>query len=218
MADLPYRLVTVDIDGTLTSVHGWAYIAERLGRRRAYDRTQAEFSAGRIGEDEHLRNLLAIAEGASRRELTRILAETPRARGIREGVQRLHGLGSHVALLTHNPSYVCDWYRAEFGIDAADGLLGSPRFRAGRVGPAGEVRADKLAGLGRLTARFGVGPRDVAHIGDGSADASVFPLVGLGVAFGTQSASIRAAADATVEGRDFRRVVELLERRPPARS
>ncbi|HKV89945.1 MAG TPA: HAD family hydrolase [Thermoplasmata archaeon] len=218
MAPFPYGLVTVDIDGTLTQGHGWSYLAERLGRPREYERTQEAFTSGAIGEDEHLANLLALAEGASRREVARILSETPRVAGIREAVQRLHGLGAHVALLTHNPSYICDWYRARFNIDASDGLLGSPRFRAGRVGAPGTVRADKLGGLERLATRFGVPPTRIAHVGDGAADASVFPLVGLGVAFGTQSLAVRAAADVVVEGRDLRRVVAALERSPPARG
>jgi phosphoserine phosphatase len=217
MAAFPYRLVTVDIDGTLTAGHGWRYLAERLGQRREYEATQLEFVAGRVGEDEHLRNLLRMAEGAPRRAMVRILEETPRVAGIAEGVRRLHALSAHVALLTHNPRYVTDWYRAEFGFDAADGLTGSPQFRAGLVASASEVKADKVGGFRRLSERFGVARGGAAHVGDGAADAQVFPFVGLGVAFGAASPAVRTAADVTVLGRDFRRVVQALERHRPAR-
>ncbi|MCI4356892.1 MAG: haloacid dehalogenase-like hydrolase [Thermoplasmata archaeon] len=218
MAGWPYRLVTTDLDGTLTAGHGWGFLAERLGRRRQFEDTQREFMAGRIGEDEHLRNLLAIAEGASRREVLRILAETPRVAGIPEGIRRIHERGAHVALLTHNPAYVTGWYERQFGFDAADGIAGSPQFRAGLVGPARAVRADKTAALARLCHKFGVSPREVAHVGDGRADAAIFPLVGLGVAFGARDPLVRKAADLTVDGSDFRRVVDALERHPPTRG
>jgi HAD superfamily phosphoserine phosphatase-like hydrolase len=218
MGDLRYRLITTDLDGTLTAGHGWGFLAERLGRRRQFDDTQREFVSGRIGEDEHLRNLLSIAEGAPRSVVRRVLADTPRVGGIHEGIRRIHEAGAKVALLTHNPAYVSDWYLRKFGFDAADGIAESPKFRGGLVGTGRDARADKPAAMARLRSRFGVSLQEVAHVGDGRADAAIFPLVGLGVAFGARDPIVRKAADVTVEGRDFRRVVDALERHPPARN
>lgn len=217
MEPFPYRLVTVDIDGTLTLAHGWALLARRLGRTAEYDQTQKRFQSGAIGEDEHLRNLIAISEGVSEAQLATLLEETPRVAGIAPGVERLHELGAKVALLTHNPGFVTDWYVQEFRMDGADGLSGGPMVSAGVVGKAGRVRSDKLGGLDRLCARFGVGRREVAHVGDGRADALVFPLVALGVAFGSLLPDVRAAADVVVGVPEFREVVRVLERTPPAR-
>ena len=218
MAGFPFRLVTTDLDGTLTAGHGWGFLAERLGQRRQFDETQQRFASGGIGEDEHLRNLLAIAEGAPRRVVLRVLADTPRVAGIHEGIRRIHEAGAKIALLTHNPAYVSGWYERKFGFDAADGIAESPKFRAGLVGPNGDARADKPAALARLRTKFGVAPTEVAHVGDGRADAAIFPMVGLGVAFGARDPLVRKAADVTVEGRDFQRVVDALERHPPVRS
>jgi phosphoserine phosphatase len=215
--DFPYRLVTVDIDGTLTLVHGWEVIATELGRSEAYDRTERLYRAGEIGEDEHLRNLLALAEGVSTSKLGRILTETPRVGGIAEAVERLHELGSRVALLTHNPPYVTDWYARTFGFDAADGLTAPPGWADGQVGLPVGTRADKLGGLDRLCRRFSVPRGRVAHVGDGIADAAIFPLVGFGVAFRSRLPEVRAAADAVLDSPDLPPVVELLRRSRPVR-
>jgi phosphoserine phosphatase len=218
MPTFPYRLVTVDIDGTLTAGHGWRYLAERRGRLPAYYQTQSDFTAGRSDENVHLRHLLDLASGASRRELDDIVRHTPRVPGIRSGVARLHASGAKVALLTHNPAYICDWYREAFGFDASDGIRFAPKFHAGLAQPPDDrVVVDKIGGARRLAARFGVRLGQVAHVGDGVADAEAFPTVGLGVAFGATEAKVRAAADLIVKDRDFRAVVAALSRTPPAR-
>ena len=56
-----WRLVTVDIDGTLTRVHGWREIARAFGRDAEYELSNRRFFAREIGEDEHLEDLLRIA-------------------------------------------------------------------------------------------------------------------------------------------------------------
>ncbi|MCI4330118.1 MAG: HAD hydrolase family protein [Thermoplasmata archaeon] len=217
MPAFPYRLVCVDIDGTLTRGHGWVTLAERFGRSEAYARTQVAYRSGAIDEDTHLYNLMALAEGSQLTEVETILEATPKVSGIGEGVRRLHSLGAHVALLSHNPSYVTDWYARRFGMDAADGVAGSPTVVNGVIGRAARPRSDKVGGLDRLCARFDVTRHEAVHVGDGRADAQVFPLVGLGIAFGTQLPDVRAAADVSVDVPDFLEVVRVLETTPPAR-
>ncbi len=58
-----WDLVTVDIDGTLTTIHGWKVLAAAFGRRADFDQTQRRFFAHEIGEDEHLADMLAVAQG-----------------------------------------------------------------------------------------------------------------------------------------------------------
>jgi len=59
----PWRLVTFDIDGTLTPVHGWKGIAVAFGHLAEFEETTRQFRAHEIGEDRHLTNLLNIATG-----------------------------------------------------------------------------------------------------------------------------------------------------------
>jgi phosphoserine phosphatase len=134
--------------------------------------------------------------------------------GIAEGVAELHALGSRVALLTHNPSYVVDYYRRTFGFDDAEGVR-AQTTEAGRIGPPRGVRADKPGGLGALLARAGVEPRAVAHVGDGWSDAEVFRLVGGGIALNSSLADVNQAADRVVRTGDFRDVIRALRTLSP---
>jgi phosphoserine phosphatase len=216
MARGPWRMVTVDIDGTLTLVHGWRVIAEAFGRVERYERTMARIRAREAGEDETISQLLSIAEGHTVAEVRAALEATPRLSGIPEGVRRLHQEGMIVALLTHNPPYVTDWYRTFGGFDDAAGIRGV-QATLPRIGPSVGVGADKPGGLAALLARHEVDPKTVVHVGDARPDAAIFPLVGSGVALNAKSWTVRESADLAIETTDFGEVVTALLRLP-ARS
>ena len=203
MSGTPWRLLTIDIDGTLTTVHGWRVLAERRGRRAEYERSNRRFFSHEIGEDEHLHDLLEMAVGMPLGEVADVLESTPKLTGIGEAVEGLHARGMRVALLTHNPSYVCAWYRDRFGFDEFEGTRGAD-VEDGHVGEVGQVHADKPAGLERLTRRLGVRPSETVHVGDGWADAALFPSVGAGVALNSRLPEVRAAADRALDTTDLR--------------
>ncbi len=213
MEGFPWRLVTVDIDGTLTRGHGWLDIARAFGRQDDYSRSNRRLRAREIGEDEHLTDLLDIATGRTVEEVDRILDQTPRLDGIREALGELHRLGTRVALLTHNPDYVIDYYQREFGFDDGEGVI-VPRDGAGRLAPPGSVRADKITGLHRLIARASTEPAHTAHIGDGWADVPVFREVGAGIALNSTLDEVNRAADRVLRTTDFREVIAALHGLP----
>ncbi|MHB1931688.1 MAG: HAD family hydrolase [Thermoplasmata archaeon] len=211
---LPWRLITVDIDGTLTRGHGWQYIADGLGRRREFDAVMAEFRRGGVSEDRHLERLLALAEGHMVEEVLALVASTPRVSGIRETNDRLHGWGIRVALLSHNPPYVGRWYAETFGFDGFAVMPGAHDAPGPLTAPVG-VRADKPGGLRQLTEQFQISPRRVLHVGDGEADAALFPRVGGGVAFNSREAGVRAAADMVVDADDWSAILPVVRRLRP---
>lgn len=209
MGRYPFRLVTFDLDGTLTREHGWLAIARATGRVAEYEQSHRAFLAGTRGEEGHLDDLLALAVGRRVDEVEAILAATPKIGGLPETVRALHADGVRLALLTHNPDYVCRWYARTFGFEDFEGTVGE-RVRDGRVVDAGPAHPDKVAGLLRLRDRAGVPARAIAHIGDGRADAAVFPHVGFGLAFRAARAEVRRAADAVVGGDDLAAVLPVL--------
>jgi phosphoserine phosphatase len=210
-------MVTVDIDGTLTLLHGWRVIAERFDRVPLYERTMARIRAGEATEDVTIAHLLSIAEGHSVADVVAALQVTPRLSGIPEGVGRLHAEGMVVALLTHNPPYVTDWYRQFAGFDDAAGMRG---FQATSplIGSSVGVGADKPGGLAALLARHEIDPSAVVHAGDARPDAAIFPLVGGGIALNATSRTVRAAADLAIDTTDFGEVVEAVLRLPARRE
>jgi phosphoserine phosphatase len=216
-----FRLVTFDIDGTLTTVHGWQRLADRVGRRPDYEATQARFHRHEIGEDEHLSNLLRLADGLRVLEVEAILESTPRIDGIADAVRAWHARGTRVALLSHNPDYVCAWYARTFGFDGFAGTT-VPSPVDGRLYLPAPVRANKLEGLDELLRRWSLRPGDVAHVGDGWADAALFPRVGAGIALNSRFPEVEAAADLVVRARSLRDLPDRLEGlvprpRPPGR-
>lgn len=214
MGDFPWRLVTVDIDGTLTVVHGWQEIAAAFGRRPEYERTRRRFLAREIGEEAHLLDLLDLATGHTVDEVLAVVARTPTLDHIAAGVEELHRRGALVALLTHNPPYVSGYYRRTFGFDEDEGSP-DPPIMNGVLGHPRSARADKLAGLRVLLGRAGVPRASVAHVGDGWSDAEVFPYVGGGVALNSPFPEVNRAADLQVKTRDFSELVSRLGRMTP---
>jgi phosphoserine phosphatase len=214
MESVRWPLVTVDLDGTLTRRHGWETIADRLGRRPLFDRANERYLAGAAGEDQHLFELLSIATGAKLTDVVAALAATPHLDGIEDGIGRLHAAGRRIALLTHNPSYVVDWYVARFGFDDAEGTR-SQVIVDGVVAPPGPTHAGKVDGLHALAERAGVGLDQVVHVGDGAVDAALFPLVGGGIALNAARPDVERAADVALRTGDFRDVVAATERLRP---
>ena len=210
MEPFPWRLVTVDIDGTLTREHGWRRIAAGFGRLPDWERTNRRFFAHEIGEDEHIAHLLDLAYGHSVEEVLALVAATPMLSGIEEGVSALHERGARVALLTHNPEYVGGWYQKRFGFDDFEGTSGQEEF-AGILGHPRGIRVDKLAGLERLLLRAGATARGTVHVGDGWSDAAVFPRVGGGIALNTALPDVARAADRSLSTDDFGDVVLAIE-------
>lgn len=209
-----WKLVTFDIDGTLTTVHGWRVLAEAAGRLPEYDRTNRAYLDQQIGEDEHLTDLLRLADGLQIPEVERILAGTPKVGGIREAVARWHVAGSRVAILSHNPDYVCAWYVREFGFDAFAGTTVPAPGSSGLRLPEG-VRANKISGLRDLLARWRFRGIEVAHVGDGWADAALFPYVGAGVALNSRLPEVERQAELAVHLSDIRELPPQVDALPP---
>ena len=210
----PWRLVTVDIDGTLTRVHGWKEIASTFHALAAFESTNRRFAAHEIGEDAHLANLLDIATGHSVGEVEAVLERTPKLEGIAAGIAAMRERGARVALLTHNPTYVADWYRRTFGFDDSEAVA-AQTLDHGQIGPPTRLHADKRVGFRALLSRAGVSTTLGVHIGDGWSDVEVFRIAGGGVALNSGSAEVNRAADLALATNDFRDVVEALARLAP---
>ena len=128
--------------------------------------------------------------------------------GSRRAVASLRGQGACVALLTHNPPYVCEWYLRRFGFDDFEGTPGQSASE-GRIQAPRGIHADKPAGLRRLLTRQGVPPRRAVHVGDQLTDAALFPLIGGGVSLNSDDPTMERKADRTLHTLDLREVAQL---------
>lgn len=194
-------VLTVDIDGTLTMGHGWFYIAEMLGRGKEYRSTTASYRNDSIDEGEHLQNLLNIAEGCTLGEMSHMLSSVPRLDRIGEGVAMLRKRGLAVALLTHNPWYICEWYMRQYGFDLYSGT--EQEVSEGRITRASGAEPDKKGGLMKICRQVGVSCRRAVHAGDSISDARVFEIAGAGISVNAGDIRVRKRANAVLNTDDF---------------
>ena len=204
----PIHLVCFDIDGTIAVGHGWRTVARHRGLQDRFDWAQEEFSAGRATEDVHLARLLNFARGLELSEMEHILATTRHLPHLQEAVDSLHADGKKVALLTHNPGYVCRWYASHYGFDLWAGV--EQEVRAGRIQGVRRVHVDKVEGLRLVLGSTGARAIETANLGDGLADALVFPHVATGIALNSRISLVRNAADLVADVEDARRLLPLL--------
>lgn len=196
------RLVCFDVDGTLTLGHGWERVAAHRGRLEEFEEAQARFRLGLATEGEHLTRLLNLATGLPWAEMEQVLASIRKLAHLRNTVATLHRQGALVALLTHNPDYVCRWYSDRYGFDLWAGV--SQPIRAGRIQRVRRLTVDKREGLRLLLEATNLPAREAAHVGDGRADALVFPHVGTGIALNSLLPEVERAADVVVRTEDAR--------------
>lgn len=199
------RLVSFDIDGTLTLGHGWFYIASELGRLDRFMSSSDAFGRGDIGEDEHLANLLNIAAGVRSERVVHALKRTQRIDNIGDGLERLKRAGLRTYLLTHNPSYVCRWYVKEFGFDGYRGA--AQQVRNGKICRT-TGRADKVECMRLICNKERVSPEALVHVGDGESDASVFKLAGHGIAVNSRSRVAIRASTISLNTTDMNEIVD----------
>ena len=207
-------MVTFDLDGTLTRVHGWSVIARAVHREPEYLESNRRFLAREIDEDRHLKDFLQLAEGLRVTDIESLLASTPVIDGIAPTLERLRSIGIRSALLTHNPGYVCAWYQRRYGFDDWEGTLGTV-IQDGRIVDAGPAHADKVGGLGRLVGRSGISPSLTVHVGDGWADAAIFPRVGGGISFNSRLPEVDRAADEVVRSDSLSAIIAIVLRMTP---
>jgi phosphoserine phosphatase len=212
MPGFPFGLVAIDIDGTLTIESGWRWYAERLGRLDEYEAADAAYRSGKVSENVHLRSLLALVAGTPITRFEEWMEATPKLSGITETVDQIREWGAIPVLLSHNPGYVSEWYARRFGFDDWDGTSDRPQPEVveGAIGPPGEIVADKPGGLARLLARHPTRPSRAAHVGDGLADAAIFPRVGFGIALNSSLPEVIQSADISLDLSDLRGILESL--------
>ena len=216
MSGPPFGLVTFDLDGTLARGHGWRFLASALGRSSEFNRSEAQFLSGEIGEEAHLVNLLSILRGVEPSRLGPLLEATPKYEGIGPAVRTLRSRGLRTALLTHNPDPVVAWYRERFGFDDGAGCGAVPMDGPVFARPS-TARADKVEGLLQLLARAGLSRAQTIHLGDGRADAAIFRIVGYGIATNSTRPEVLRAADADLGYRDLQEALPVIESARPRR-
>ncbi|HTP54638.1 MAG TPA: HAD-IB family phosphatase [Thermoplasmata archaeon] len=215
------RFVALDMDGTLVDVaSSWAAVHEHFGEHNAEGLRR--FLANEIDDEEFIRTDIVIwrrhAPQLTVFDLERILGTVPLMPGAKALIDGLHRRGVRTAIVSGGIDLLARRIARELGIDVA--LANGFRVTAhGQLTGEGIVRVpihDKEGVLAALQAQLGFRPEETASVGNSEIDVGLFRRSRVGIAFLPEDEAVRRGASAVVAERDLAKVLDVLERFPPA--
>lgn len=210
----PIALV-MDVDSTLIQDEVIELIAEHAGTREEVQRVTEAAMRGELDFAGSLHARVATLAGLPEEVLESVRAAVRLSPGARTLVTTLVETGHVVGLVSGGFLEVVAPLAEELGIETvrANSLEIVDGHLTGKV--LGEVvdRAAKADFLTRLAASSGVEEDRTVAVGDGANDLDMMATAQLGIAFCAKPA-VREQADAAVDERDLRRVLDLLEITP----
>jgi len=209
------------MDGTLVDVaSSWAAVHEHFGEHNAEGLRR--FLANEIDDEEFIRTDIVIwrrhAPQLTVFDLERILGTVPLMPGAKALIDGLHRRGVRTAIVSGGIDLLARRIARELGIDVA--LANGFRVTAhGQLTGEGIVRVpihDKEGVLAALQAQLGFRPEETASVGNSEIDVGLFRRSRVGIAFLPEDEAVRRGASAVVAERDLAKVLDVLERFPPA--
>jgi len=208
-------LVVFDMDGVLADAESsWVYVHRRFGVNN--DHSLRAYLKGEIDDLEFIRrdvNLWMDKEpGVTAGDIARVLDDVPLMPGAAETVRDLRGRGMKTAIVSAGIDLLGARITDELGIDMcfANGLETSADGRLTGHGILRVKLMDKGDAVTEAAKAMGVDRSEVVSIGNSRYDISMFERSGTSIAFCPADDEVRARADAVVEEKDLRRVLELI--------
>jgi phosphoserine phosphatase len=208
-----YRLVTLDLDGTLTRERSiWEYIHKRLGKWYGFaEDYQNQFLAGKISYEEFCERDAQVWKGMKVEELLEIVKKVPFHPGANELVHYLKKKGLKLSLVSSGLSLLSDWVHRTYGFDysVSNDLLHENGLLIGGV----KIRVyyDKKAEwVKRILKQFRVKPEEAIAIGDSKGDIDMFQMVGFSVAFNSSSFDLEKIANVCVPSQNLADIIPML--------
>jgi phosphoserine phosphatase len=208
-----YRLVTLDLDGTLTQERSiWEYIHKRLGKWFGFaEDYQNQFLAGKISYEEFCERDAQVWKGMKVEELLEIVKTVPFHPGANELIHHLKQKGLKLSLVSSGLSLLSDWVHQKYGFDysVSNDLLHENGLLIGGV----KIRVyyDKKAEwVKRILKQFRVKPEEAIAIGDSKGDIDMFQMVGFSVAFNSSCFDLEKIANVCVPSQNLADIIPRL--------
>ncbi len=201
------KLIAFDMEGCLTADPTvWEIMHRKWGTWETHGAPYWEsYKAGEFEYDEFARLDVGTWQGAPRQLLEESVMEVPLMKGCRELMNDLVERGIQLALISNGLACLAERCREELGFDHVFANVAETN------GPhlSGDLDiqvpfAAKGEILEELTTKLGLGPREVAAVGDGPADAAMFRVAGTGVAFRPSHPDVAGHATEVVDEPDLR--------------
>jgi len=198
-----YDLISIDLDGTITSVITEEFVLKKLApdRLEEYLRLDKELMENYDRFEELTKKQFELLIGLEVDVVKEVIRSAPLTKNIVEAVKEMKEDGFKVIILTDNIDVFCEAIMETIPFDNA---ISSQTIR----------RNNKIVGLGKLNLRKEEGLKEFVkkekidlsrciHIGDWRNDIPVFNIVGLSIAFCPKDPEVIRHAALTFNIDDF---------------
>lgn len=210
------KLAAFDMDGVLVDiVSSWVHVHRQFDVNN--DHSLFAYLRGEIDDREFIRRDIALWKEAdpdvTSDRIRGMLDSAPIMEGAADLMAELRRRGFRTAIVSAGIDLLSERVAAELGMDLqfANGLCADA---AGRLTGEGVFRV-RLMEKGRTVAEaarmLGAGPEDIVSVGNSRYDVSMFESSALGIAFCPEDELVRERADAVVDEKDLRRVLDHLD-------
>ena len=212
------RLVAFDMDGVLVdSISSWVHVHRHFNVSN--DSSLERYLRGEIDDLDFIRSDIRLwtskEPGITAKRIGELLSDVPLMPGAKQSIAGLRELGFKTAIVSAGIDILSKRVAKELGMDLelANGLA---LDGDGRLSGEGILRVrlmdkgDAVTMAGNLT---GASKKDIISIGNSRYDVSMFERSGFGIAFCPSDDEVRKKADAVVEHKDLREVLEVIGKR-----
>ena len=206
----PYKLVILDLDGTLTQERSiWEYIHIRLGKWYGFaEAYQEQFLTGKISYEEFCERDAQVWKGMKVEEVLEIVKNVPFHPGVDELISFLKKRGLKLTMVSSGLSLLTNWVHQKYGFDysVSNDLLHENGVLTGKVKI--QVHYDKKAEwVEKILKRFEVKPEEVIAIGDSKGDIDMFERVGFSIAFNSSCSDLDQIATVCTQSQNLANII-----------
>lgn len=132
--------------------------------------------------------------------------------GVKETIAKLREMGIKTCILTSGPIQLAKRAQKETGVDYAYGheVVIKNNTITGEYNWLSYDYAHKGETFLKICREIGVSPKDAIVVGDNEQDIYKFEKAGFSIAFNSKSEELKKAADAVIDSRDLRKVLEFV--------
>lgn len=207
---MKYKLVSLDLDGTLVKVPSIAVVLSFVdaGKLVKFNALEYALNKGVLSYEEAMESELRLLEGIQVKDVKRAMDKAPYIKGIRETVLELQLEGIRTILVSDNPDVICRLVAERFGI--GDYICSKTIVKDGVIVDYKEFVFDKLSKVKEYIERFNIDLSECAHVGDWDNDIGLLKNVGLGIAFNPQNERVEKSAKVVLRGQDLRMILDYI--------
>jgi len=198
-----FKLISIDLDGTITQVVTEEYVLRKLAPEKLsiYQKLEDMLNKNESKAEEIIKKQFELLIGLNEREIKKTMREIPLTKNIKKAIEKMKEDGLIVIILTDNIDVFCEAIMDMLPLDYA---VCSETIRMNKkIIKLGKLNTRKEEGLKDFLKQHNISAKQCIHIGDWRNDIPVFKIVGLGVAFLPKDQRIIKYATLTFNINDF---------------